>query len=149
TWKQGLLASLPPYMVPNDWILLPEFPLTPNKKIDRKELPKPYATVVEGEITDTRLTPNEQIVFDIWASIFKTTDIRKDDDFFELGGHSLLAVDVMSKIEKKTGVKLPLASLFQHATIASLASLLDSEKKIEWDCLVPIKPEGSKPPLYI
>jgi len=150
-WKQGLLSVLPPYMVPNDWVLLPAFPLTPNKKIDRKALPKPSAPIdnAEDDITETELTPNEKKVFDIWASIFKTTDIRKDDDFFELGGHSLLAVEVMARIEKEIGIKLPLASLFEHATIERLAALLDNDTKIKWDCLVPIKPQGSKNPLYI
>src|SRR5690606_4282885 len=47
------------------------------------------------------------------------------------------------------GVKLPLASLFEHPTIERLAILLDNEKKIKWDCLVPIKPDGKKNPLYI
>ncbi|WP_257656783.1 non-ribosomal peptide synthetase [Parapedobacter lycopersici] len=150
-WKQELASALPSYMVPNDWVLLSEFPLTPNKKVDRKALPKPPSAITFAADTanGSALTANEQKVLDIWASIFKTTDIQKDDDFFELGGHSLLALDVMLKIEKETGVKLPLASLFEHPTIERLAILLDNEKTIKWDCLVPIKPDGKKNPLYI
>lgn len=150
-WKQGLLASLPSYMIPNDWILLPKFPLTPNKKIDRKALPAPHRSILtlEKDGSESSLSPNEQIVFDIWASIFKTTDIGKDDDFFEIGGHSILAIEVITRVNKKTGVKLPLATLFKQPTIRQLASSLTKETDIQWGSLVPIKTQGTKPPLYI
>ena len=150
-WKKELLAALPPYMVPNDWVMIPEFPLTPNKKIDRKALPKPPAQTETGEPENAAevLTPNEKRIFDIWTAIFKSADIRKDDNFFELGGHSLLAVEVMNRIEKETGIKLPLASLFDHPTIEQLAILLEDKDSIKWNCLVPIKTDGTKPPLYL
>jgi thioesterase domain-containing protein len=55
----------------------------------------------------------------------------------------------MVKIEKKTGIRIPLSSLFQHSTIEKFAKLLNQENTISSDYLVPIKPKGSKTPLFI
>jgi len=70
-----------------------------------------------------------------------------------LGGDSLIAVDVMIKLEIQTGRKLPLNSLFLNPRIADFAKLIEDQHQADeegqWSCLVPIKPEGSKPPVYL
>jgi thioesterase domain-containing protein len=56
----------------------------------------------------------------------------------------------MARIEKETGKRLPLATLFESSTVEKLAQLLAlGGKSITWDSLVPIKPKGSKMPLYM
>jgi thioesterase domain-containing protein len=52
-------------------------------------------------------------------------------------------------LEKITGRKLPLAALFQAPTIEHLAGVLRQEGwQPSWSSLVPIKPNGLKPPFY-
>jgi thioesterase domain-containing protein len=73
-----------------------------------------------------------------------------NDNFFDLGGHSLLAVRLFAEIEKMTGRKLPLVTLFQSPTIRQLAKALkpgndDTSRSL----LVPVQPNGDKPPLYL
>src|SRR5690606_3450768 len=71
-------------------------------------------------------------------------------NFFEAGGHSLTAVRVMIAIEKKFGKKLAISTLFEHSTIEKLAKLITGEKEeSKWESLVPIKPTGSKTPVYL
>ena len=148
--RNFLGEKLPNYMVPGAFVFLDRLPLTPNGKIDRKALPKPETTGLEPriELVAPR-DPLEQQLVRVWEGILNRTPIGIKDDFFELGGHSLLAVRLFSKIEKLTGNKLPLVTLFEARTIEQLATVLKSEGwHPRWTSLVPIKPDGSKPPFY-
>ena len=150
-WQQALLAILPEYMVPDDFVLMQAMPITPNGKIDRKALPVPDYNAVSrlGEYVAPRIEIESQIA-EIWQELMGLEKISIYDNFFELGGRSLVAVQIMSRIEKLTGKRLPLATLFEHSTIAQLAVRVKVDSKsITWDSLVPIKPKGSKMPLYI
>jgi len=150
-WQNGLLAVLPEYMVPDDFVLLDVIPSTPNGKIDRKALPKPdYSHIVRSEDYVAPRTSNEKLVADIWQEMMGLDKISIFDNFFQLGGRSLVAVKIMAKLEEKTGKRLPLATLFEHSTVEKLAARLElNAEAISWDSLVPIKPKGSKMPLYI
>src|SRR5690606_33875618 len=53
------------------------------------------------------------------------------DDFFQLGGHSLLAVQLMMRIEKEVGKKVPLTSLFKFSTFESFVRLYDDPESKE------------------
>lgn len=150
-WKAALKEALPPFMVPAQIVFLDQFPLTPNNKIDRKALPATahFPTADISGIAASR-TSTEKLVSDIWCEILGLPAIGIYDNFFEIGGHSLLAVQIMSRIEKETGKRLPLASLFESSTIESLSLLLQLDgNAITWDSLVPIRPKGNKTPLYM
>ncbi|ERM84336.1 hypothetical protein P872_14925 [Rhodonellum psychrophilum GCM71 = DSM 17998] len=153
-WKTILKATLPEYMVPVDWVSMREFPKTANNKIDRKALPKPFISQVmlnSGKEQVKYQSNNQKLLAGIWSKVLSVPAIGLNDDFFELGGHSLIAVEVMSALEKETGLNLPLDTLFKFPTIASFSERLDNLDKAEvsWECLVPIKPTGSKTPVYL
>jgi len=150
-WQKALLAVLPEYMVPDDFVLMDAIPITPNGKIDRKALPKPdYNIIARAEDYVAPRTEIEKNVAEIWQELMGIEKISVYDNFFELGGRSLVAVQIMARIEKLTGKRLPLATLFEHSTIEKLSIILKVDSKsITWDSLVPIKPKGSKMPIYI
>ncbi|ASU33866.1 thioesterase domain-containing protein [Mucilaginibacter xinganensis] len=150
-WKESLKNAVPDYMVPDNFIIIPEMPLTPNGKVDKKALAKYGVSNVDaGHGYVPPRTDIEKMVADIWAEYLGVEKIGVYDNFFELGGHSLIAVQVMTRIEKETGKRLPLAALFETSTVEKLALLLQMDgKSITWDSLVPIKPKGSKMPLYM
>ncbi len=150
-WKKALKASLPEYMIPDNFIVVPVMPLTPNGKVDRKALSKQGASMTQAvsEYVAPR-TDLEHLVAAIWSEFLGIEKISIYDNFFKLGGHSLIAVQVMTRIEKETGKRLPLSALFETSTIKKLAELLASDEKPDaWNSLVPIKPEGTKMPLYM
>jgi thioesterase domain-containing protein/acyl carrier protein len=150
-WKQRAKLSLPDYMVPSQFVVLTKLPLTPNGKIDRKALPAPglEKTSPKDEYVGPR-NDLEKLVTAVWSDLLKLERISVFDNFFELGGHSLIALHIMVRLEKETGRRLPLAALLEHSTIEKLALLLQTDSNsVNWDSLVPIKPEGTKIPLYI
>ncbi|MGI4739588.1 MAG: non-ribosomal peptide synthetase [Janthinobacterium lividum] len=152
SWQLALHAHLPTHLVPSEFVVLDALPLLPNGKIDRPALRQRAAAPITAAVGFVPPRTNvEQLVADSWCEALKITEVGVFDDFFDLGGHSLIAVQVMARLEKVTGKRLPLAALFTHPTVAALALLIqrDGSKAITWDSLVPIKPKGTKTPLYI
>ncbi|MEM7103990.1 MAG: condensation domain-containing protein [Bacteroidota bacterium] len=84
----------------------------------------------------------------IWESVFGISPIGINDNFFELGGNSLLAVRLFAKIESETGKNLPPVSLLNHPTIAEQANLFSSSTEQSWSCLVPLRANGRKKPIF-
>ena len=150
--RKELSQRLPSYLVPKEFKILKTLPTTPNGKIDRKVLQ--FAKDTEKPITKIKATPStnsEKLIASIWQEYLGLDEIDVSSNFFELGGHSIKAVQVMARIEKETGKRLPASSLFEYSTVKKLAMLLDMEDNnlITGDSLVHIKPNGSKPPLYL
>ena len=138
-------------MVPRVIIPLNRLPLTGNGKLDKKALPDPDLL---PEFGSRKIRPAEtesqKMLAAIWMDALHLQTLSIDDNFFELGGHSLIALRVMKIIEEKSKYRLPITALFEAPTIEKLSLLLEQdEKKDSWKSLVPIKPEGNKPPLYI
>ena len=149
SWREELATQLPLFMIPNIFHVISQMPLTVNGKIDRKILLE-YESISELKTEHTApLTEEEETVASIWEENLNISNINIYDNFFEMGGHSISAIKVMLEIEKQTGIKIPLSSLFEHSTVEKFAKLLQKENKIIHDYLVPIKPDGTKTPLFI
>jgi thioesterase domain-containing protein/aryl carrier-like protein len=72
------------------------------------------------------------------------------DDFFESGGDSINALRIMTRLEKVTGRRLPLTSLFKAPTVEKLSLLLTFDNhSVSWESLICIKPGAQKMPIYI
>ena len=69
----------------------------------------------------------ETMLCTFWQDLLGIEKIGIDQDFFDAGGHSLIAVRLFTKIRKKFGVELSLASLFTAPTIMECADLIRGE----------------------
>ncbi|WP_436866196.1 non-ribosomal peptide synthase/polyketide synthase [Bacillus fungorum] len=141
-----LKRNLPDYMVPSAIVVMDKFPLTPNGKIDRRELPIPKGTELTGNHEfEAPRTEMEKQLADIWCNILRVNQLSIHDSFFESGGHSLLATQLISRLRKELNVELPLRSLFENPTIAGLAmeveGLSQAEKPLQ---LPPIEPRSAE-----
>ncbi|MGA9767772.1 MAG: amino acid adenylation domain-containing protein, partial [Blastocatellia bacterium] len=129
---------LPDYMVPSAFVMLEAMPLTPNGKLDHRQLPPPDwhgSEMAEGFTTPR--TPIEEILAGIWSGILSVEQISIYDNFFDLGGHSLLATQVVSRLQKVLQIEIPLRSLFEHPTIAALAENIETVQKTQQRACAP------------
>jgi amino acid adenylation domain-containing protein len=140
-----LLKKVPEYMVPRTYVFLDALPLTPNGKIDRKALPKPeVAALVQIAPRD----PMELELVRIWQDVL-AKPVGINQSFFDLGGHSLLALRLVSTIEARIHIKLPLIALFRYPTVEGIASVLrNSGSEILRSPIVELQRGGSKRPLF-
>jgi len=139
-------------MVPSAFVTKESLPLTPNGKIDRRALSQ--LSVSNYQLSEKTFvaprTPDEELLAGILASVLGIERVGVHDNFFELGGHSLLAVSLLAQIEQQFGKHMPLSALFQGATIAELAILLNPSTNTTdpWAPLVAIQANGSKQPFF-
>ena len=149
--KSWLKARLPEYMVPASLTVLEALPLTPNGKVDRRALPEPEQLGTSRSLPPRDTT--ELHLLQLWQSVLGVTDAGIHDSFFDLGGHSLLAMRLMSLIEQHFGIRLPVALLFQHPSVAALADALRQAHAAPdtsaWSHVVPIHTGGEGDPLYL
>jgi thioesterase domain-containing protein/acyl carrier protein len=90
----------------------------------------------------------EQVLAQIWAEVLNVERVGRDDDFFRSGGDSLSAAHLLVQIEQRLGRKLPMASLLEEATLASLARRLSQPDEAVVPALVELQPRGSQPPFF-
>ena len=155
--RRDLVRRLPEPMVPGEWLVLESLPLTAQGKLDRGGLASAPLTVCpdvdgpSGPRDDAApRTLLEWEIAKIWQRLFGRDHIDITADFFELGGHSLLAAQLAVELDRLLGRRVPIATLFRAPTVASLARTLADESWLPaWTSLVPLKPTGSRAPLYL
>ncbi len=141
--KKTLGELLPTHMIPARFVQLDSFPLTPNKKVDRKALPVPPIprrdTADEGisaprkatqEISTSDATAATSSVLPeeitnqiaaIWERTLGVADISPRDNFFDLGGHSLLAVQAHREIRIALNIaNLSITDIFRFPVLGEL-----------------------------
>jgi amino acid adenylation domain-containing protein/non-ribosomal peptide synthase protein (TIGR01720 family) len=146
--RAQLKATLPTHMVPAYVLRLERMPLTPNGKLDRKNLPQPDVS----QLQQTYVAPQselEQQLATIWQDVLKLERVGISDNFFELGGDSIISIQVVSRA-RQTGIRFTPKDLFQHQTIQALAvvaqtgetlQLIDQQPVTGGTALLPIHQE--------
>ncbi len=80
--------------------------------------------VPPGNEVEVRIT-------EICQRILGITPIGIDDNFFELGGDSLIALQLVAEMKEKLAANIPIAGLYEHLTIRSLAAMLKQKSPTE------------------
>ncbi len=160
--RRFLRSTLPAYMVPSRVVALDELPRLPNGKLDRKALrARDVSLAGPSETYVAPQTATEWAVAGIWGDALGLTRIGVHDDFFELGGHSLLIADVVARMRDVLDADIPLHTLFEHSTIASLIAAVGqtatddraasggpSSQRRTNPLVVPIHVGSAEPPLF-
>ncbi|MFD2169210.1 amino acid adenylation domain-containing protein [Tumebacillus lipolyticus] len=124
--RDYMRKSVPEHMVPSFFIMLEEFPMTLNGKVDRKRLPTPSIQQEEREYKAPE-TEVQRAVAEIWQSVLSYDPVSLTDNFFEVGGESILATRLISLLRKRFSIELPLRTLFEASTVEGLAAAVQSQ----------------------
>ncbi len=122
--RQQLARQLADYMLPSAFVILDAFPLTPNGKLDRQALPAPDASAAATREYEPPKGRIETVLAQIWQELLDLSRISRHDNFFEIGGHSLMVVRLITRIQNKLLVNIPLTSLFAAPTLKEQADII-------------------------
>ncbi|HEX3131437.1 MAG TPA: amino acid adenylation domain-containing protein, partial [Thermoanaerobaculia bacterium] len=122
--RRHLAASLPEYMIPAAFVVLPSLPLSPNGKVDRKLLPAPEAEITEDREPVAPRTPLESYLAGLWRERLGVESVGIRDDFFALGGNSISGAVLINQIQEKLGEIVHVVVLFDAPTVERMAAYL-------------------------
>ena len=136
--RDFIRERLPEYMVPTSFVSLKVFPLTPNGKIDWRQLPKPEPGQDDRDsLAVAPRSPVEELLLDIWKELLAAPALGIHDNFFQMGGHSLLATQAISRVRAILQVELLITSMFESPTVAELAQQIEQILRGEQNHPVP------------
>ncbi|CBL45096.1 Non-ribosomal peptide synthetase modules and related proteins [gamma proteobacterium HdN1] len=118
--RREAARHLPKHMVPSAFVIMEQFPLTQNGKVNKRALPEPTAEAIpHTEFVGAR-NEKEQILTEIWQQVLKADTVGIHDNFFELGGDSILSIQIISRA-KRAGLHITAKQIFEFQTIFELA----------------------------
>jgi amino acid adenylation domain-containing protein len=150
--RHALQSSAPAHLIPTDFVMLRNLPLTSGGKVDRRSLPPPKQTDPPAKPQATPSDTFEAKLLTIWQTVLGSGPgiIGRKDDFFDLGGDSLRAVQMLVQIEETFGVILPPEVLIEHSTIEKLASVIKDRTIVHTDNpLVELRAAPAGRPLFL
>ena len=128
--REHLGAALPAHMIPDVFNFLPELPMTPNGKVDRRSLAASELSHMDSGAA--YVEPNddlERMLCSVWSDVLEVSRVGATEDFFELGGHSLHAIRAVSKIRDLLQVSLSVPAFLAARTVRNLAvDMSDNEE---------------------
>ncbi|MGD9108495.1 MAG: amino acid adenylation domain-containing protein, partial [Gammaproteobacteria bacterium] len=125
--RKFLSGLLPKYMIPDYFIELDKFIITPNGKIDRNVLPAPTRHMQHIKMAKHYVAPRNQIehtLVKLWHEVLHIRRIGITDNFFEIGGNSLRATQVISRVNQAFHIHCPIKVLFENPIIMQLSELI-------------------------
>lgn len=124
--KKHIVDNIPKYMHPNHVKRISKIPLNINGKVDKYQL----LSQIPRNIIEKNLDNSgglEKEILEIWMNVLKTKEINNTDDFFEIGGHSLAAVKLMSDLQNKYSIDIPLNVIYKYSTVEKLSVYIEGE----------------------
>lgn len=129
---QSARQLLPSYAVPGELVVMQNWPLLANGKLDHAALPIPAWGQSRQQIVSPR-TPLEKLLIELCREVLKRADISVTDNFFSLGGDSITGIKLVARANQQ-GIHLTPKQLFEYQTIEALASIAEvSQEEPTWE----------------
>ena len=157
TLKAWLKSRLPSYMIPSRFFMVDDLPYTASGKIDYARLEKERMIELDAETLETNqpepacdtCDEYESGLIRLWKDILNLNEISQHDNFFDIGGSSLTAIRLVTAIEKKFNISVPVLAIFRYPVLKNLANVLrEKDTDFVFSNLKVIKPKGDKTSIF-
>ena len=146
--RDFLECRFPAYMVPSCFELVEEFPMTLNRKIDRRTLETVAVSSSKGQNATVGFrSPREELVAGVWGEVLGFAIVSPSAHFFQIGGHSLAATRVLGRLRDALGVDASLRLLFENPILSDFVSAIDREKEATRDTIPMIEVDPNQLPV--
>jgi hypothetical protein len=123
-------------MLPAAFVVLDEFPLTANGKLDLRALaemesPSQQETSIDYVEPQTEI---EKTIAAVWRAVLQIEKVGARDNFFDLGGTSISMALACHRLRDVLQKDISMVEMFTYTTVNSLASHLahaESESAIQ------------------
>jgi amino acid adenylation domain-containing protein len=116
--------TLPPYMMPERFVEVTEFPSTATGKIDRAAIKIHQSQ--EFKLDGSFLNETEEQLAGFWKEVLQHSDFAPTDQFLLVGGNSLKLSQLHLKINEVHPDMVSVQDLFDYNSIRALANLINS-----------------------
>ncbi|XP_072028088.1 plipastatin synthase subunit A-like [Amphiura filiformis] len=131
-----LRSAIPYYMIPDQIQIIPEVPLTPHGKVNKKALSKVLrSSAVLRDQSQQSVSKSDSAIVTILRECLAEAlglqhqhSVQADTTFMEQGAHSLILVRFWSLLAKRS-ITVKVTDLFSYPTICSLAAYLESNER--------------------
>ncbi|MFE4621579.1 amino acid adenylation domain-containing protein [Streptomyces mirabilis] len=122
--RAELADRLPDYMIPAFLVVLDEFPLTVNGKVDRARLPHPKQ-LRAAPSTDLVAGRDhvERTLVRLWTEVLGHDRIGIDSPYYSSGGDSIRSIQILAAA-REHGLDFDIAELARRQTIRELAPVV-------------------------
>jgi len=120
--REHLRARLPEYMLPAAFVVLDDFPLTANGKLDLRALVETDGPSQEtgAEYVEPQ-TDLEKTIASIWCAVLQLERVGVQDNFFDLGGTSISMAVACNRLREVLQKDISMIEMFTYTTVNSLA----------------------------
>jgi acyl-CoA synthetase (AMP-forming)/AMP-acid ligase II/thioesterase domain-containing protein len=145
------------FKVPRVIVVVDEIPKGPTGKLQRIGLAETLGVAAPARGAGGARPPYaepetelERGLATIAADVLAVDRVGRHDDLFDLGFDSMLAAQLLVRAHEDGLAPrvLPLTALLRAPTVERFAAVLASGEPVDDLCLVPIQPEGTRPPLF-
>lgn len=119
--KSYLKEFLPNYMIPSKMIYVSKMPNKVNGKVDVDKLRQIKDAY---DILNQDLTPEQNIVKNIWCKTLNIVSLDLYSDFFELGGSSLKILETIYYLRKDCNIDVSVSDFYKNTIFKNFCDLV-------------------------
>ncbi len=132
--KEHVKQKLPNFMLPSEFVVLEQFPLTINGKVDINKMKFGIRNTVSLSSKNINSLDYSKKISRIWEGVLEKNQINLDESFFDSGGDSLLLIKLQYELQQCFGFRVELIDLIRYPTVKLFSSYLESRERANDKC---------------